>query len=285
MPGLKLPWLRSVLMLLACCLAAGCQEPPVPAPAAVPEPLVISEDPDPRDRQLEFLATAQKLLQLDESSLSLERYRAEQKRLRALLNSTSATDSVYLALALLDESHAPPEALGTVDAAAGAGQTDDGISRARALAVIGSLERAVAANPANLAALWHLASLHEGFDNARAVAVWQQLLAHAPGHLQAMGRLGDGLLLLEQHERAQLVWVKTLALAEARGPGKEAGRARNVLGRLYLRHGQYQLAEEMFKSAAVDADGSHWGCAYQSLGQLYSTLGEVEPPTAGGDAP
>jgi tetratricopeptide (TPR) repeat protein len=247
--------------------------------------VVVSTDPDPRDRQLQFLVTAQKLLQVDESSLSLDSYRAAQKRLRALLSSASAADSVYLALALLDQSHAPSEAFGTASSAPGAAPQGGGLSRARAVAVIGSLEQAVAANPANLAALWHLASLHESFDDARAVAVWQDLLAHAPGHLQAMGRLGEGLLLLEQSEQAQLVWVQTLALAEARGRGREAGRARNVLGRLYLRHGQYQLAEEMFKSAAVDADGSHWGCAYQSLGQLYSTLGEVAPPTNRGDAP
>jgi tetratricopeptide (TPR) repeat protein len=205
--------------------------------------------------------------------------------LAAQLRSTSSPDSVYLALALLDESHAPEAAFGSVGDGAGAAALDDGMSRSRGRAVIGSLERAVAANPANLAALWHLAFLQESFDDARAVVVWQQLLHHAPGHLQALGRLGEGLLLLERHEQAQRVGERTLALAEARDCGAEAGRARNVLGRAYLHQGKYQLAEEMFESAAANADGSHWGCAYQSLGQLYSTLGEVELPSVDSDAP
>jgi tetratricopeptide (TPR) repeat protein len=123
-----------------------------------------------------------------------------------------------------------------------------------------------------------LAFLHESFDDARAVAVWQQLLEQASEHLQAMVRLAEGLLLLEQHAQAQLMGERALSLGGERGDDVEVGRARNVLGRAYLHQGQYHLAEKMFKSAAVSTPGSRWGCAYQSLGQLYTTLGEVDLP-------
>jgi len=292
-----------ILSLMVCCLVAACQEPPAEGSApAPPEPAVDSStqsaaqsaaepfllpspvDPqnDPRVLQGQFHAAAEELLQLDGSSLSLEQYRAVQARLEGLLTSTTPVDAVYLALALLDETHAPAEAF--AEAETTAGQLADGSSRARALAAIGNLEKAVAANPANLSALWHLAFLHERSDDAHAVALWQQLVQQAPGHLQALGRLGEGLLLLKRHERAQLVGERALDLAEARGEDVQAGRARNVLGRAYLHQGQYQLAEKMFKKSAVQTPGSRWGCAYQSLGQLYTTLGEVDLP-AMEDAP
>jgi len=231
-------------------------------------------------QQRQFLAAAQGLLPLDGSPLSMDRYRAVEASLRGQLQSNAAADSVYLALALLDLSHAPAEAFAEADAAAVQGELGDKKSqtRERALAAIRSLEQAVAANPANLSALWHLAFLQESFDDARAVAVWTQLVEQASQHLQALVRLAEGLLLLGNHAQAQLVGERALALAEDRGANVEAGRARNVLGRAYLHQGHYQLAEKMFKTVAVQTHGSGWGCAYQSLGQLYTTLGEVDLP-------
>jgi len=226
--------------------------------------------------QRQFLAAAEQLLALDGSALSLEQYRAVRARLEGLVPSSDAPDSVYLALAVLDETHAPAEVFAEARVAAG------GSTRARAREAIKSLEQAVAANPANLAALWHLAFLQEQSDDARAVAVWTQLVQQAPGHLQALGRLGEGLLLLQRHDQAQLVGERALSLAGTRGDEVQAGRARNVLGRAYLHQGNYQLAEKMFKNAAVLTPGSRWGCAYQSLGQLYTTLGEVELPAMDG---
>ncbi len=295
---LRKTWANKALPLLLCFLLTACQGTPAeeatPLPAAPPVDATVQPPPqaapmpfslpplvdsitDPRVPQGHFHDAAEGLLQLDGTPLSLERYHAVQARLTELLTSKTATDSVHLALALLDETHAPTEAF--IESKAVAGQATEGNIRARARAAIINLERAVAANPANLSALWHLAFLHEQSDNARAVAYWQQLVQQAPGHLQALGRLGEGLLLLEQHAQAQLVGERALELAEARGDELQAGRAHNVLGRAYLHQGHYQLAESMFKKAAVQTSGSRWGCAYQSLGQLYTTLGEVDLPT------
>jgi len=250
--------------------------------AAVPASSIAAPQPgtDPRVQQRQFLAAAQALLALDGSPLSMQRYGEAQARLHGLLESTDSADSVHLALALLDLSHAPAQAFAQADAVPGSGQAGDGGSRTRerALAATGFLEQAVAANPANLSALWHLAFLLESFDDARAVEVWRQLVAQASEHLQALVRLAEGLLLLEDHAQAQEIGERALALAEERGDDVSAGRARNVLGRAYLHQGQYQLAETMFKKAAVSTPGSRWGCAYQSLGQLYTTLGEVDLP-------
>jgi len=294
---LKETWANKTLPLLLCFLLTACQGTPAEGTAPLPEapsvdataepvqeaaPVPFSLPPladsitDPRVPQGHFHDGAEGLLQLDGTPLTLEQYHAVQERLTGLLTSETAADSVYLALALLDETHAPAEAF--IESKSVAEKGAEGNVRARARAAINNLERAVAANPANLSALWHLAFLHEQSDDARAVAYWQQLVLQAPGHLQALARLGEGLLLLEQHAQAQLVGERALELAEARGDDVQAGRAHNVLGRAYLHQGHYQLAESMFKKAAVQTSGSRWGCAYQSLGQLYTTLGEVDLP-------
>jgi len=288
-------WLRIAVCCAAgsCLLLSACRtdvpDLPTTQPAAsgvVTQPAAgpagpAATVPDPRIRQRELLDRAQAVLQTDGRSLSLEAYRALESRLREQLAGGDDTDTVQLALALLYEFHAPDEAFPAAEGEPGGGLLDDGRSRARVLAAIAALELAVATNPSNLAALWQLALLQENFDDRLATRRWQQLLEQAPAHLQALTRLGEGLLLLDEHEAALEAGEQALQLAVSRGDEEEAGRARNVLGRAYLHQGKYSQAEEMFKGAAVRNDGSHWGCAYQSLGQLYATLGESSLPTMG----
>jgi len=258
--------------------AASVEPPAAPAAAAPPASAAVEPGPDPRVAQREMLAAAEALLQRDGSALSMADYVQLEARLREMRSDTEAADAAHLALALLYEFHAPDAVFPAASDAADGGVLDDGRSRARVLAALAALELAVRSNPANIAALWQLALLQENVDDKLAVQQWQQLVKQAPEHLQALTRLGEGLLLVEDHEGAGEVGKQALRIALLRGDEEEAGRARNVLGRVYLQQGRYALAEEMLKDAAVRTDGSHWGCAYQSLGQLYATLGDSELP-------
>ncbi len=292
-------WCRTAIRCAAglCLLLCGCRsQAPAETPAQPAESSAVTADsetsevvsfpagPDPRIRQRELLAKAEELVQRDGEALALDEYRRLESQLRDQLSNSDHKDTLYLALALLYEFHAPDAAFPAAEDAPGNGLLDDGRSRARVLAAIAALQLSVEANPTNLAALWQLALLQENFDDKLATQHWQQLIQQAPTHLQALTRLGEGLLLLDKHETARETAERALQLAEARSDEEEAGRARNVLGRAYLHQGKYEQAEEMFKNAAVRKDGSHWGCAYQSLGQLYATLGDSKLPDMGAEA-
>ena len=280
-----------ISMLLILASTGGCNTPqqattdapveaePVASQAAKQESPPVVSGVDPRARQREMLAAAEALLPPGTSQLSLEEAQALEQSLRAQLAGAANKDTIYLALALFYEFHSPDAAFEAQVDGPGAGVLDDGRSRARVSAAIAVLEQAVAANPANTASLWQLALLQENLDDKVAVQSWQALVSHAPGHLQALTRLGEGQILLEQHEQAIETGERALSIATSRSDEQEAGRARNILGRAYLHQRRYEEAEEMFKNAAVRTDGSHWGCAYQSLGQLYATLGEADLPT------
>ena len=275
-------------MLLVLASSWGCRETTrveETAPAAVDTPEAVdlveplSFGADPRVTQREMLAAAESLLPPGTSQMSLSEAQSLEQSLRAQIADARDKDTIYLALALLYEFHSPDAAFPAAKDSAHQGKLDDGRSRGRVNAAISVLEEAVAANPANLAALWQLALLRENLDDRLAVETWQTLVRHAPEHLQALTRLGEGQVLLEQHEQAVATGQRALTLALHRDNEEEAGRARNILGRAFLHQHRYEEAEEMFKNAAVRTDGSHWGCAYQSLGQLYATLGEADLPT------
>jgi len=282
------PSRAQISMLLILASGWGCrettrvEESPAEAVDTVEAPQTAEPLPfgaDPRTAQIEMLAAAEGLLPPGTSQMSLAEAHSIEKSLRDQLADAKGKDTIYLALALLYEFHSPDEAFPAEDDAAHQGVLDDGRSLARVSAAISVLSDAVEANPANLAALWQLALLRENLDDRLAVETWQALVRHAPEHLQALTRLGEGQILLEQHEESIATGQRALTLALHRNNEEEAGRARNILGRAFLHQQRYEEAEEMFKNAAVRTDGSHWGCAYQSLGQLYATLGEADLPT------
>ncbi|MBJ95053.1 MAG: hypothetical protein CMP23_11355 [Rickettsiales bacterium] len=288
-------WGAEVGLLLILTSTAGCTSTPPSETAAPPAiqhqrlahtaaPNANQESaipgPDPRLAQRELLAAAEALLPAGTSHMELNAARDLEAELRGQLAATKDKATIYLALALLYEFHSPDDAFPSPDRG-NQNQPellDDGRSRARVEAAIEVLELAVQAKPDNTAALWQLAMLQENLNDELAVQTWQALVGHAPDHLQALTRLGEGLLLLDQHQAAMMSAERALALALQRDDELEAGRARNILGRAFLHQRRYQEAEEMFKNAAVRTDGSHWGCAYQSLGQLYATLGEADLP-------
>jgi len=195
--------------------------------------------------------------------------------LRLLDDNKQPADTVYLALALLHARYAPPEAFPASEDERPA-TLDDGNLREPVERAVAFLEKSVEANGGNLASRRLLAFLMENLDDERAVQGWQRLVELQPDHLEGLNRLGEGLLLLKQYDEAERIGSQALAVATTQANEEAAGQARNVLGRAYLQTGRYDLAEQMFKDAAVRTDGSHWGCAYQSLGQLYATLGQLD---------
>jgi len=288
------PSRAQISMLLILASGWGCREttrvedatPKTVDAAEVVNPVEpLSFGADPRTAQIQMLAAAEALLPPGTSQMSLSEAQSLELSLRAQIGDAPDKDTIYLALALLYEFHSPDEAFQAAKDSAHQGKLDDGRSRARVSAAISVLEEATAANPANLAALWQLALLRENLDDRLAVETWQALVQHAPEHLQALTRLGEGQILLEQHEQSVATGQRALTLALHRNNEEEAGRARNILGRAFLHQHRYEEAEEMFKNAAVRTDGSHWGCAYQSLGQLYATLGEADLPTMEASGP
>ncbi|HCP48094.1 MAG TPA: hypothetical protein DIU15_18795 [Deltaproteobacteria bacterium] len=209
--------------------------------------------------------------------MDVARFRGATARLeRLLVDDPNNSDTVYLALALLHARYAPPEAFSSPADGGTPATLDDGNLREPVERAVALLEKSIAANPTNLASLRLFAFLMENLDDERAVQSWQRLVELQPDHIEGLNRLGEGLLLLKRYGQAERVGAQALAVATDRSTEEEAGRARNVLGRAYLQTGRYDLAEKMFKDAAVRTDGSHWGCAYQSLGQLYATLGDLE---------
>ncbi len=154
------------------------------------------------------------------------------------------------------------------------------------LAVI--LDRALEADPGggfavsrNLVAV--LATSHNRVQLMRAVSLFGKLLPlHAAGpDLQFLW--GRTLLRLVRLEEAEAATFKAVKLAQAINNVYAVQRAKNTLGRIYVAQGRHEKARRLFKHAILrqnrflyhHTDGTHWGCAYQGLGELYSALGRA----------
>ena len=133
----------------------------------------------------------------------------------------------------------------------------------------------------NLAAV-----LATGRDEAglrRALGLYQELIRRNPGDPGAHLGLGRCLLGLGRLAPARQAAFKAVKLAQAINNVYAVQRAKNSLGQIYLAQGQHRQARLLFKNAILRqnrfryhrTDGTHWGCAYQGLGELYSTLGRA----------
>ena len=121
----------------------------------------------------------------------------------------------------------------------------------------------------------------------RSASQYQQLIKQNPGHADAHFGLGRCQLALGQLKAAEETSFRAVKLAQAINNVFAVQRAKNNLGKVYVAQGRYEKARDLFKHAILRknrfhyhrTDGTHWGCAYQGLGELYSTL-EREPQAA-----
>ena len=133
----------------------------------------------------------------------------------------------------------------------------------------------------NLASV--LATASDRTRLARAAALFSGMIKRHPGDPSAHLALGRCLLGLARLEEAEATTFKAVKLAQAINNVYAVQRAKNTLGRIYVARGQHARARRLFKHAILRqnrfqyhrTDGTHWGCAYQGLGELYSALGRA----------
>ncbi len=161
------------------------------------------------------------------------------------------------------------------------GLTDqDGELLAEAQQVISGLEAAIAADSRRVDAMVQLGEMYELFDDHKANAMWETAIEHYPHDLEIRNHLGEGYTKTGQAEQARTVALKTIELAAANGTEEQLRKARNIVGTALVQMEQYPEAEKYLKEALVNRDGSHWNCAYQALGVLYSKMGTAHDDPA-----
>ncbi len=132
--------------------------------------------------------------------------------------------------------------------------------------------------------------LSTGRDAARleeAVKLYRALLKENPSDPGAQFGLGRGLLGLGRLREAEVAAFRAVKLAQAINNVYAVQRAKNSLGKIYVARGRHARARRLFKHAILRqnrfryhrTDGTHWGCAYQGLGELYSALGRAATST------
>ncbi len=136
-----------------------------------------------------------------------------------------------------------------------------------------NLEAAIEADPRRIEAMRQLGKLYELIAPDKAIEMWELALRHDPHDLDTRNNLGEGYLKNGQPEPALKLARKSIEFGQARSSEEQLRKAYNIVGTALAMMGRYQEAERFLKKALVNRDGSHWNCAYQALGILYSKLG------------
>jgi tetratricopeptide (TPR) repeat protein len=152
---------------------------------------------------------------------------------------------------------------------------DNGYFVAETQAAIAGLEAAVEIDPRRVGAIIQLAKLYDTLPPEKAVAMWEKAVKHRPHDLEIRNHLGEAYTRSAQFEEAMVLSLKSIELAEAQGTEAHMRKARNIVGTSLSELGRYEEAEKYLKLALVNRDGSHWNCAYQALGILYSKVGKA----------
>ncbi len=152
----------------------------------------------------------------------------------------------------------------------------DGNPTAETLASVERLEKLTGLEGRRPLVLRRLGELYEVYDDRKAAATWEQLIALEPDDLSVRNRWAESLSKFGQWEQSRSLAEATVAMADERGDYINGRVARYVLGSALTEAGHYVEAERVLKSALVQPDGKHWDCAYQALGVLYERLGAVD---------
>ncbi|MCZ7581854.1 MAG: hypothetical protein M5R36_00185 [Deltaproteobacteria bacterium] len=115
----------------------------------------------------------------------------------------------------------------------------------------------------------------------REEARWRDALARNPNDIAANTRLAEALLALDRPEEARRAALYAAKLAQAYNNVYRLQRAKTVLGRIEMKATNYRGAEQLFRDSVLRrarfnyhrTDGTHWACAYQGMGELYTRLG------------
>ena len=108
---------------------------------------------------------------------------------------------------------------------------------------------------------------------AKAVEVYDQLLAILPNAVSALTGKGSALYMLGEVDRAETLWLSATEQAQGRNSGT-LGEIYTNLGLLYYYRGDYELAVAMHESAARTLGDDHrvWG----RIAESYRALGNLE---------
>jgi len=277
-------WLAPVL----CALLLSCsgdkddgQAQPSPSPSAHPADI---SGPGPEELP-ENIVDVEKLSDADWRAGAMARKDAREHLIERLMKDDGYQGTPDLRGVLIRDAKArlaqDPEEAETLVLLAmlqmpSTGLTDhNGELLAEAELVISGLEAAITADSRRVDAMVQLGEMYELFDDHKANAMWEMAIEHYPHDLKIRNHLGEGYTKTGQAEQARTVALKTIELASANGTEDQLRKARNIVGTAYIQMERYAEAEKYLKKALVNRDGSHWNCAYQALGVLYSKMGSA----------
>jgi tetratricopeptide (TPR) repeat protein len=144
----------------------------------------------------------------------------------------------------------------------------------------GFLDKALAINPNNPWARLFRAQTIE--DRSKAAAEYEKIAELAPNWAIPFTHAGCNRNFLGEYEAAKVLLGK--ALERNQGPEVRYAhlRAREVLGRIYLREGEPERAKKVLLGIDKDTDafneddGDTYACPFQALGELYRVLGQTD---------
>ena len=131
---------------------------------------------------------------------------------------------------------------------------------------------AVALRPDHGLADFALGEMFETKEPEQAVVHFDRVRSLRPDDSLLRYRLAKVSFLAEQPERTRRYAEEAIEFAQAEGNHFEVQEAKHILGRLAMESGDFRTAETLIKEALLNKDGSHWACAYQGLGELYSRI-------------
>ena len=117
-----------------------------------------------------------------------------------------------------------------------------------------------------------LGEMFEAGEPEEAVAHFEQVRLLNPEDSLIRYRLAKVSFLAEKPERTRRYAQEAIEYALASDNHFEVQEAKHILGRLAMEQGDFRSAEALIKEALINEDGSHWACAYQGLGELYSRI-------------
>lgn len=129
-----------------------------------------------------------------------------------------------------------------------------------------------AARPGETLASFALGELFETGEPEEAVVHFERVRALRGEDALLRYRLAKVSFLAEKPERTRRYADEAIEFARATGNHFEVQEALHILGRLAMEKGDFRSAETLIKEALINEDGSHWACAYQGLGELYSRI-------------
>jgi tetratricopeptide (TPR) repeat protein len=161
------------------------------------------------------------------------------------------------------------------------GQGPEGC-RKQKLVAARHLRRAIQIDPQLADAYYFLAQVYDETDWPQARQWYGRYLELRPDDLSARFYLGRSLFYLQQDAEAEMELRSVLDRATAIDDEPDRRKAQEFLGRLRLRQGRHDEAEQILREAAADLEeynrryDDYWGCPYQALGELYSTTGHSD---------